>query len=150
MPAGRRPCQQYPRLRRYQIYLHTPPGDGGGTQTGEGPADGGTRRPVGGGGGLTGKRQRERVGEAAKEAAPLVQCVLGEVRVGKGMVKGQVVIRLAEVVACRRRKQAKRVGKERRAVTSVDGVLVTTFGVVTSDGQDFEDSSNRQHYSRDG
>ena len=119
-----------------------PPGDGGGTQTGEGPADGGTRRPVGGGGGLTGKRQRERVGEAAKEAAPLVQCVLGEVRVGKGMVKGQVVIRLAEVVACRRRKQAKRVGKERRAVTSVDGVLVTTFGVVTSDGQDFEDSSN--------
>ena len=61
---------------------------------------------------------------------------------GKGMVKGQVVIRLAEVVACRRRKQAKRVGKERRAVTSVDGVLVTTFGVVTSDGQDLEDSSN--------
>ena len=57
---------------------------------------------MGGGGGLTGKRQRERVGEAAKEAAPLVQCVLGEVRVGKGMVKGQVVIRLAEVVACRR------------------------------------------------
>ena len=54
---------------------------------------------MGGGGGLTGKRQRERVGEAAKEAAPLVQCVLGEVRVGKGMVKGQVVIRLAEVVA---------------------------------------------------
>ena len=82
------------------------------------------------------------VGEAAQEAAPLVQCVLGEVRVGKGMVKGQVVIRLAEVVACRRRKQAKRVGKERRAVTSVDGVLVTTFGVVTSDGQDLEDSSN--------
>ena len=72
---------------------------------------------MGGGGGLTGKRQRERVGEAAKEAAPLVQCVLGEVRVGKGMVKGQVVIRLAEVVACRRRKQAKRVSEERRAVT---------------------------------
>ena len=68
---------------------------------------------------LSGKRQRERVGEAAKEAAPLVQCVLGEVRVGKGMVKGQVVIRLAEVVACRRRKQAKRVGKERRALLQV-------------------------------
>ena len=66
---------------------------------------------MGGGGGLTGKRQRERVGEAAEEAAPLVQCVLGEVRVGKGMVKGQVVIRLAEVVACRWRKQAKRVGR---------------------------------------
>ena len=59
------------------------------------------------------------VGEAAQEAAPLVQCVLGEVRVGKGMVKGQVVIRLAEVVACRRRKQAKRVGKERRALLQV-------------------------------
>ena len=58
-----------------------PPGDGGGTQNGEGPADGGTRRPVGGGGGLTGKRQRERVGEAAEEAAPLVQCVLGEVNI---------------------------------------------------------------------
>ena len=29
-------------------------------------------------------------------------------RSGKGMVKVQVVIRLAEVVACRRRKQAKR------------------------------------------
>ena len=56
---------------------------------------------MGGGGGSTGKRQRERVGEAAKEAASLIQCVLGEVRVGKGMVKGQVVIRLAEVVAGR-------------------------------------------------
>ena len=36
-----------------------------------------------------GKRQRERVGGAAKEAASLIQCVLGEVRVGKAMLKGQ-------------------------------------------------------------
>ena len=75
------------------------PSDGGGTQNREGPADGGARRLVGGGGGSTGKRQRERVGRAAKEAASLIQCVLGEVRVGKAMLKGQVVIRLAEVVA---------------------------------------------------
>ena len=58
------------------------------------------------------------------------------------MVKGQVVIRLAEVVAGRRRKQAKRASEERKVVTSVDGILVTTLGVVTSNGQDFEDSSN--------
>ena len=81
-------------------------------------ADGGTRRPVGGGGGLTGKRRRGRVGEAAQEAAPLVQCVLREVRVGKGIVNGQVVMRLAEVMACRRRKQARRVSEERRVINA--------------------------------
>ena len=32
--------------------------------------------------------------------------------------------------------------KNGKVVTSVDGILVTTLGVVTSDGQDFEDSSN--------
>ena len=94
----------------------TPGDDSGGTQTGEGGADEGTegrRRPVGSGGGLTGKRQRGHdacVGGAAQEAAQLVQCTLGEVRVrGNGLGKGQmVVVRLAEVVACRRRKQARR------------------------------------------
>ena len=58
---------------------------------------------VGGGGGLTGKRQRGQVGGLggeAQEAAPLVQCALGEVRVGKGIGKGQVEVRLVEVVAC--------------------------------------------------
>ena len=101
---------------------------------------------MGGGGGSTGKRQRERAGGAAKEVASLIQCALGEVRVGKAMLKGQVVIRLAEVVAGRRRKQAKRTSEEQRVVTSmitsVDGILVTTLGVVISDGKDFEDSSN--------
>ena len=58
------------------------------------------------------------------------------------MLKGQVVIRLAEVVAGRRRKQAKRASEEQRVVTSVDGILVTTLGMVISDGEDFEDSSN--------
>ena len=54
-----------------------------------------------------------------------------------------MVIRLAEVVAGRRRKQAKRAAsEEQRVVTSVDGMLVTTLGVVISDGKDFEDSSN--------
>ena len=53
-----------------------------------------------------------------------------------------MVIRLAEVVAGRRRKQAKRTSEEQRVVTSVDGILVTTLGVVISDGKDFEDSSN--------
>ena len=53
-------------------------------------------------------------------------------------MKGQVVIRLAEVVAGRRRKQAKRASEEQRVVTSVDGMLVTTLGVVISDGKDFE------------
>ena len=72
----------------------------------------------------------------------LIQCALGEVRVGKAMLKGQVVIRLAEVVAGRRRKRAKRTSEEQRVVTSVDGILVTTLGVVISDGKDFEDSSN--------
>ena len=78
---------------------------------------------VGGGGGLTGKRQSQRgqVGGEAQEAAPLVQCALSEVRVGKGVGKGQVVIRLAEVVACRQRKQARRVGEERRVVKSAMG-----------------------------
>ena len=91
----------------------------------------------------TGKRQRERAGGAAKEVASLIQCaLLGEVRVGKAMLKGQAVIRLAEVVAGRRRKQAKRTSEERRVVTSADGILVTTLGVVISDGKDFEDSSN--------
>ena len=118
------------------------PSDGGETQSREGSADGGARRPVGGGGGSTGKRQRERAGGAAKEVASLIQCALGEVRVGKAMLKGQVVIRLAEVVAGRRRKQAKRTSEEQRVVTSVDGILVTTLGVVISDGKDFEDSSN--------
>ena len=32
--------------------------------------------------------------------------------------------------------------EEQRVVTSVDGILVTTLGVVMGDGQDFEDSSN--------
>ena len=90
------------------------PSDGGGSR--EGSADGGARRPVGGGGGSTGKRQRERAGGAAKEVASLIQCALGEVRVGKAMLKGQVVIRLAEVVAGRRRKQAKRTSEEQRVV----------------------------------
>ena len=116
------------------------PSDGGGS--GEGSADGGARRPVGGGGGSNGKRQRERAGGAAKEVASLIQCALGEVRVGKAMLKGQAVIRLAEVVAGRRRKQAKRTSEEQRVVTSVDGILVTTLGVVISDGKDSEDSSN--------
>ena len=58
------------------------------------------------------------------------------------MVKGQVVIRLAEIVAGRRRKRAKRASEEQKVVTSVDGILVTTLGVVMGDGQDFEDSSN--------
>ena len=58
------------------------------------------------------------VGEAAQEAAPLVQCVLREVRVGKGIVNGQVVMRLAEVMACRRRKQARRVSEERRVINA--------------------------------
>ena len=31
---------------------------------------------------------------------------------------------------------------QRTLVTSVDGIFVTTLGVVISDGQDFEDSSN--------
>ena len=56
------------------------------------------------------------------------------------MLKGQVVIRLAEVVAGRRRKQAKRASEEQKVVTSVDGILVTTLGVVMGDGQDFEGS----------
>ena len=111
------------------------PSDGGGTQSREGSADGGARRPVGGGGGPTGKRQRERAGGAAKEVASLIQCALGEVRVGKAMLKGQVVIRLAEVVAGRRWKQAKRASEGQRVVTSVDGILVTTLGVVISDGK---------------
>ena len=49
---------------------------------------------------------------------------------------------VAEVVAGRRRKQAKRTSEEQRVVTSVDGILVTTLGVVISDGKDSEDSSN--------
>ena len=81
-----------------------PPGDDGGTQAGEGDEGEGTegrRRPVGSGGGLTGKRQRGHVGGAAQgAAAQLVQCALGEVRVGKGIGKGQVEVRLVEVVAC--------------------------------------------------
>jgi hypothetical protein len=62
-----------------------------------------------------GLRQRGHVGGAAQEAAQLVQCALGEVRVrGNGLGKGQVVVvRLAEVVACRRRKQARRACEER-------------------------------------
>ena len=79
---------------------------------------------------------------ATSSIASLIQCALGEVRVGKAMLKGQVVIRLAEVVAGRRRKQAKRTSEEQRVVTSVDGILVTTLGVVISDGKDSEDSSN--------
>ena len=88
-----------------------------------------------GGGGPTGKRQRGQVGRETQEAAPLVQCVLGEVRIGKGVVKGQVVVRLAEVGACRRRKQAKRVGAERRVVTRNGTELVTALRVITSDGK---------------
>ena len=72
-----------------------PPGDDGGTQAGEGDEGEGTegrRRPVGSGGGLTGKMQRGHVGGAAQEAAQLVKCALGEVRVrGNGLGKGQVV-----------------------------------------------------------
>ena len=45
-------------------------------------------------------------------------------------------------MAGRRRKQAKRTSEEQRLVTSADGILVTTLGVVISDGKDFEDSSN--------
>jgi len=92
---------------------------------------------VGSGGGLTGKRQRGHVGGAAQEAAQLVQCALGEVRVrGNGLGKGQVVVvRLAEAVACRRRKQARRACEERRVVTRNGTQLVTTLRVVTSDGQ---------------
>ena len=99
---------------------------------------------MGGGGGSTGKRQSGsvQVERLSKEAASLIQCALGEVRVGKAMLKGQVVIRLAEVVAGRRRKRAKRTSEEQRVVTSVDGILVTTLGVVISDGKDSEDSSN--------
>ena len=54
------------------------------------------------------------------QSLTLIQCALGEVRVGKAMLKGQVVIRLAEVVAGRRRKQAKRASEEQRVVTSAD------------------------------
>ena len=71
----------------------------------------------------------------------MVHCVLGEVRIGKGVVKGQVMIRLAEVGACRRRKQAKRVSVERRVVTRNGTELVTALRVITSDGQ-FRDSSS--------
>ena len=39
-----------------------------------------------------------------------------------------------------RAKQAKRTSEEQRVVTSVDGILVTTLGVVISDGKDFEDT----------
>ena len=47
---------------------------------------------MGSGGGLTGKMQRGHVGGAAQEAAQLVKCALGEVRVrGNGLGKGQVV-----------------------------------------------------------
>ena len=95
-----------------------------------------------GGGGLTGKRQRGQVGRETQEAASPVQCVLGEVRVGKGIVKGQVVIRLAEVVACRRRKQAKRVSEERRVVMSDGAQLVTTLRVITGDRQSNDDRSD--------
>ena len=92
---------------------------------------------MGSGGGLTGKRQRGHVGGAAQGAAQLVQCALGEVRVrGNGLGKGQVVVvRLAEVVTCRRRKQARRACEERRVVTRNGTQLVTTIRVVTSDGQ---------------
>ena len=92
---------------------------------------------MGSGGGLTGKRQRGQVGGAAQGAAQLVQCALGEVRVrGNGLGKGQVVVvRLAEVVTCRRRKQARRACEERRVVTRNGTQLVTTLRVVTSDGQ---------------
>ena len=101
----------------------------------------GRRRPVGSGGGLTGKRQRGQVGGAAQGAAQLVQCALGEVRVrGNGLGKGQVVVvRLAEVVTCRRRKQARRACEERRVVTRNGTQLVTTIRVVTSDGQTDEE-----------
>jgi hypothetical protein len=48
---------------------------------------------MGSGGGLTGKRQRGHVGGAAQEAAQLVQCALGKVRVrGNGLGKGQMVV----------------------------------------------------------
>ena len=95
-----------------------------------------------GGGGPTGKRQRGQVGRETQEAAPLVQCVLGEVRIGKGVVKGQVVVRLAEVGACRRRKQAKRVGAERRVVTRNGTELVTALRVITSDGKSGDSSES--------
>jgi hypothetical protein len=77
------------------------------------------------------------VGGAAQEAAQLVQCALGEVRVrGNGLGKGQVVVvRLAEVVACRRRKKARRACEERRVVPVTGRNFVTTLRVVTSDGQ---------------
>ena len=86
------------------------PGAEVGAQTGaDSEGTEGRRRPATkGGGGLAGKRQRGQVGRENQEATSLVHCVLGEVKVGKGIVKGQVVIRLAEVVACRRHKQAKR------------------------------------------
>ena len=57
-------------------------------------------------------------------------------------MKGQVVIRLAEVVACRRRKQAKRVSEERRVVMSDGAQLVTTLRVITGDRQSNEDRSD--------
>ena len=46
---------------------------------------------------------------------------------------------LAEVVTCRRRKQARRACEERRVVTRNGTQLVTTLRVVTSDGQTDEE-----------